>query len=89
MQLFVRLADGGGVSGQRADGGDQQKRQLNQGPVEFCDQLGDVGGGKHSVETVETCLRRIGVEVGQADGGGGLLLLILRGHGWLIVVGCV
>jgi hypothetical protein len=32
-----------------------------------------------------------GIEVGQAygSGGGRLLLLILWGHGWLIVVGCV
>jgi hypothetical protein len=52
---------------------------LSQGPVEFCDRLGDVGSGKHSVETVEPCLQRIGVEIGQADGGG-LWLLILRGH---------
>ncbi len=90
-QLFVRVADGGGVPGQRADGCDQRKRQFSQGPVEFCDRLGDVGGGKHGVEAVELCLGRIGVEVGQADGGGGrrLLLLILWCHGWLIVVGCV
>ncbi len=33
LQFFVQVADGGGVPGQRADGGDQQKRQFSQGPV--------------------------------------------------------
>jgi hypothetical protein len=60
-----------------------------QGPVEFRDRLGDFGGGEY-VEAVEPCLGRISVEVRQTDGGCGrlLLLLILWGHGWLIVVGC-
>jgi hypothetical protein len=43
LQLFVRVADGGGVPGQWVDGGNQRKRQFSQGPVEFCDRLGDVG----------------------------------------------
>ncbi len=54
LQLFVRVADGGGVPGQRADGGDQRKRQFSQGPVvEFCDWLGDFGGSEHGVEAVD------------------------------------
>jgi hypothetical protein len=77
LQLFVRVVDSGGVPGQRADGGDQRERQFSQGPVEFCDRLGDVGGGEHSVEAVEPCLWRIGIEVAQADGGGGGLLLLI------------
>jgi hypothetical protein len=59
LQHFVRVADGGGVSGHRADGG-----QFSQGPVEFLDRLGDVGCDKNGVKTVEPCLGRIGVEVG-------------------------
>ncbi len=41
LQLLVRVADGGGIPGQGADGGDQRKRQFSQGPVEFRDRLGD------------------------------------------------
>ncbi len=53
LQLLVRVADGGGIPEQRADGGDQRKWQFSQGPVEFCDRLGDFGGGEHGVEAVE------------------------------------
>jgi hypothetical protein len=88
LQLLVRVADSGGVPGQRVGGGDQRKRQFSQGPVEFRDWLGDFGYGQHGVEAVEPCLGRIGGEVGQADGRL-LLLLILWGHGWLIVIGCM
>ncbi len=91
LQLLVWVADGGGVSGQRADGGDQQKWQFSQGPVELCNRMGDVGSGECRVETIEPRLQRIGVEIWQADGGSGdsLLLLIIRGHGWVTVVSCV
>ncbi len=40
LQLLVRVTDGGGIPGQRADGGDQRKRQFSQGPMEFCNRLG-------------------------------------------------
>ncbi len=91
LQLLVWVADGSGVPGQRVDGGDQQKREFRQGPVELHERLGDFGGGEHRVDAVEPCMGRIGVKVaGQADcGGSPLLLLILWGHGWLMAIGCM
>ncbi len=51
LQLLVRVAEGGGVPGQRADGDDQQKREFRQSPVEFHERLRDFGG-EHRVDEV-------------------------------------
>jgi hypothetical protein len=64
LQLPVRVGDGGGVSRQRVDGGDQREGQLRHGPVEFRDRLGDVCRGKGGIEEVEPTMRRIGVKIG-------------------------
>ena len=42
LQLLVRVGDGGGVPGQRADGGDQRKREFCQSPVELLERLRDL-----------------------------------------------
>ncbi len=99
MQLHVRVAVAGGVLAQRADGVDQRKRELLQHPVEFCERPCDLGSGEYHVKAVKPRLGRVGVEVGQADGGGGGGLLrvwrwrirrrIRFRHGWLVVVGYV
>jgi hypothetical protein len=52
LQLLVRVAEGGGVPGQRADGGDQRKREFGQRPVELREQLRDFCGGEHRVDAV-------------------------------------
>ncbi len=83
LQLLVRVAVGGGVLRQWADGGDQREREFRQRPVELRELLPDFGGDEHRVDAVEPCLGQVGVEVGQADcggSGGGLLLLRWR-HG--------
>jgi hypothetical protein len=49
----VRVAEGRGVPRQQADGGDQQKREFRQRPVELRERLRDFGGGEHRVDAVE------------------------------------
>ncbi len=46
LQLLVRVTEGGGVPGQRADGGDQRKREFCQRPVELRERLRAFGGGE-------------------------------------------
>ncbi len=53
LQLLVRVAEGGGVPGQREDGGDQRKREFRQRPVELHERLRDFGSGEHRVDTVK------------------------------------
>ncbi len=53
LQVLVRVAEGGGVTGQRADGGDQRKREFHQRTIELRERLRDFGGGEHRVDAVE------------------------------------
>jgi hypothetical protein len=53
LHLLVRVAEGGWVPGQPADGGDQRKREFRQRPVELRERLRDFGGGEHYVKAVK------------------------------------
>jgi hypothetical protein len=71
LQLPVRVAIEGRVSAQRADGVDQREWELGQCVVKFCERRCDPAGREHSVEAEKPRLRRVGVELGQVDVGGG------------------
>ena len=64
LQLLVRVAVGGGVLAQRADGVDKRERELRQRPVELCEGCCNLGGDEHRVDAVKPRLGRVGVEVG-------------------------